>query len=77
MKPKLMILALMLNGCDNQMKTVTVTCPFERYTISISSSIDGRTYKNIGVNEVKESLWKGKRCLNCGGIHNPTEVKKP
>lgn len=52
----------------------TVTCPNENYILSISTSSDGRTYPGVGITEVPLNYWKGQRCLNCGGIHQPKEI---
>ena len=66
MKPKILalILAVALGGCGSPKEVaITKTCSNENYTVGYSSP-GGRI-------DVRERIYRGRRCINCGGIHNP------
>lgn len=66
----LIVLAVALAGCSSGgRETITQICPGVLYSYSVFDS--SGNYQRVEY--VRFKKWYGRRCLNCGGIHDPIE----
>ena len=77
MNLKLAVIAvMMLGGCSQKESETTIikTCDKELYEVWNSTSGDGKTYEGVGKYMEPEAFYLGRRCMNCGGLHNPKRL---